>query len=169
MRCACAGLRKLYSTPPFKGFRKDNAQHAAKIIKWIQEGQSLLASSSHVPSEFLFLDVPALNENRADHFTAILHAMREKCEWLLQSKPGAHRNSGFQQERAAAIARGLMEKHGLPLAYSSPTSAYRTTARLFLEGMTGQTSPGGEDIERACQVVAKRPKDAPALEILAQM
>jgi hypothetical protein len=152
------GLRRLAPLAPFKGYRRENTEYAAKLIEWVKKGQALLAASPQgAPPEVFFIDVPELGENRAIHFAAILNAMRERCEWVVQTKHGVHGNSGYQQERAAIIARGLMEKHGLPLAYSSPTSTYRKVARMFLEAMTEDASASAEDIERACEVVAKLP------------
>jgi hypothetical protein len=162
------GLRTLPLLAPFKGWRGENKKYATELIKWIEEGQTLLANSPEALSpDFFFADVPALGENRASHFIEILNAMRAACDWVVSTRQGVHGSYGYQQQRAAMVARGLMEKHGLPLAYSSPTSAYRTTARLFLEGMLGQT-PDCEDIERACETVANFPGDENGLEILAR-
>lgn len=166
------GLRRLSPLAPFKGYRRENTNYAAKLIEWIKEGQALLAnaaaSSQGVLPGIFFIDVPELGENRASHFAGILDAMRLRCEWVVQTKIGVHGNSGYQQERAAIIARGLMEKHGLPLAYSSPTSTYRKVARMFLEAMTEHASASAEDIERACEVVAKLPMMS-SIEVFARL
>jgi hypothetical protein len=154
------GLRKLAPLAPFRGYRRENTDYAAKLIEWIEQGQVLLAEPvTGIPPGSIFVDAVSLGQPEGRHiqFGAILTQMREQCEWIVQNKIGVHGKSGYQQERAAIIARGLMEKYGLPLAYSSPTSAYRTTARLFFEGMTEETLDGGEDIERACKVVAQLP------------
>jgi hypothetical protein len=152
------GLRILSPMDPFKGWRRENKKYAADLIKWIEDGQALLANSpGALSTDLFFTSVPVLGENRSVQFIEILNAMRATCDWIAETRMGVHPNYGYQQERAAIIARGLMEKHGLPLAYSSPTSPYRATARLFFEGMTEQTLDGGEDIERACETVAKLP------------
>jgi hypothetical protein len=80
---------------------------------------------------------------------------RQRLDELASADLGVRRNAGYPQEWAAITARELCERHGLPLAYSSSTSAYCKGARLFFEAMTGK--PPDEDgeglIMRACRAM----------------
>lgn len=164
------GMRKLFPLPPFIGYRRDNVQFAKKWIKWIESGQSLLADGEDGNSEFILAPVTQKRDGSSTKaFEELLLDMKNRASRIIEEKPGVHGLAGYQQERAATVARGFMDAHGLPLAYSSPTSTYRAVARLLLEGMMEQGSDGGEDIERACEVVAKRPAPVPMWELLCQL
>ena len=85
---------------------------------------------------------------------SMLWKLHERCHRILDLRLGEHGSAGHQQVRAAAVSRELMERCGLPLAYASPTSAYRVVASLLYEEMMGEY---GKDLERACETVARRP------------
>jgi hypothetical protein len=91
-----------------------------------------------------------------EHVFSILGGVRQECERIINTKQGVHHNAGARQCHAAFEAQSLALKHKLTLAYSSPTSAYRTIARLFFEAIAERPLNNGEDIERACEIVARR-------------
>jgi len=73
----------------------------------------------------------------------------------------AHGNSGQDQKLAAEVAAIFMAEHGLPATYSSENSVYCKVARLCFEAITGHSSENGEDIRRACTVIAQQhPEEA---------
>lgn len=90
-------------------------------------------------------------EQRYEALATILAGVRDRCTWVAETKIGGHRLSGLPQERAAIASREIMQRCGLPLAYSSPTSPYRVVAGLVFEAMTGEF---GRDMERACEDMA---------------
>lgn len=159
-------VREQGQKPPLNGYRKANGEYAKKLNKWLEDGERLVkAHPDNFNFHFVFSPTPTAGESmpslmhraeeRYDFFLAILVQMRRQCEWIIENKFGEHGHAGYQQERAATAARELMERHRLPLAYSSPTSTYRSVARLFYQAMMGEAD--GEDIERACEVVARGP------------
>jgi hypothetical protein len=87
-------------------------------------------------------------------FLSALSKLSERSRRILELRLGEHGSARYDQVRAAAVARELMERCGLPLAYTSTTSAYRVVASLFYEDMTGEYD---KDLERACEKVARRP------------
>jgi hypothetical protein len=89
------------------------------------------------------------------HVFSILGAVRQECERIINTKQGVHHNARSRQYHAAFEAQSLALKHKLKLAYASPTSAYRTIARLFFEAIAERPLNNGEDIERACEIVAR--------------
>jgi hypothetical protein len=91
-----------------------------------------------------------------EHVFSILGGVRQECERIFNTKQGVHRNARRPQYHAAFEAHSLTLKHKLKLAYASPTSAYRTIARLFFEAIAECPLNNGEDIERACETVARR-------------
>jgi hypothetical protein len=175
------------------GYRTDNKKYAKKVIKWINEGQTLYASrppglpdllswpGPFVPTGFEYADfykeagpyhtgvantleeAERLNVEPApevisglEHVFSILGHVRQECERIINTKQGVHHNADSRQYHAAFKAQSLALKHNLALAYSSPTSAYRTIARLFFEAIAERPLNNGEDIERACETVARR-------------
>jgi hypothetical protein len=161
--------------PPLNGYRKDNAKYAAKFIKWIEEGERLMkAHPEGFNFNFLFAPDPVPGESalsvmqraaqRYEATSSVLARLRERCRWIISNKFGEHRSAGYQQERAAIASRELMERLRLPLAYSSSTSTYRSVARLLYQAMLGREPEDGEDIERACEAVARGPEIVTATE-----
>jgi hypothetical protein len=151
------------------GNRKQNKRYAEEVIKWIDDGQRLLAGR---PETFdplsLFREEPIEPDwpplvvgrsegKRARSLRAILAGMRRQAKLIIDNKIGAHGNSGQDQKLAAEVAAGLMAEHGLPAAYSSENSVYCKVARLCFEAITGRSSENGEDIRRACRVIAQEP------------
>jgi hypothetical protein len=152
------------------GLRKQNKKYAEEVIEWIKTGERLLTPRRDTvrPSYFfsdwneLLLQKNALVRMRS--LKKIFDDMRRQCEWIIEQKIGEHGNAGQEQVRAAWAAVDLMERHGLPLAYSSENSAYRTVARLLFEAMTGRTSKNGADIARACKSVVLEHNEELALD-----
>jgi hypothetical protein len=152
---------------PMEGNRKANKAYAREIIRWINEGQKLIAGVPETiflalfcheqnaplnsPEAMEALTGPALAKHAK--FTAWLANLRARCEWVIQKNIGEHGHAGSVQKQAAIAAINLCEKFGRPLAWSSPTSAYRTVARLLYEAMTGEYD---KNIERACELMASR-------------
>jgi hypothetical protein len=98
---------------------------------------------------------PAPQISGLEHVFSILGVARRECERIINTKQGVHHNAGSRQYHAAFEAQSLALKHKLTLAYSSSTSAYRTIARLFFEAIAERPLNNGEDIERACENVAR--------------
>lgn len=164
---AIDGLRQLSKYPPLTGYRKDNERFAQRLKKWADDGNRLFADA---PKDFnlhmLFAPencgplnsregIEAMARQAAAGYAALtgwLAHLRSKCDWIIQNKIGEHRHAGINQERVAIAARELCERVGKPLAYSSPTSAYRIVAGLLYEAMTGEQ---GRDMERACEFIAQ--------------
>jgi hypothetical protein len=154
--------------PDFK-YQRDNKKYAADIIRWIKDGQRLLAGRPdafhpdllfrRAPTKPDWIDLFLMRAGSYEPTRSILKdllaGMRKQCDLIIQGKIGAHRSSGEEQERAAWASGKLMDLHALPWAYSSESSVYRKVARLFLEAMTGRTSKNGADIYRACKAVAR--------------
>jgi hypothetical protein len=152
---------------PMEGNRKANKAYARKILRWIGDGQKLIAgvpktiflalfcheqnAPLNSPEAMEALIGPALAKHA--EFTAWLANLRARCEWVIQKNIGEHGHAGHIQKQAAIGAISLCEKFGQPLAWSSPTSAYRIVAGLLYEAMTGEQ---GRDMERACELMAKR-------------
>ena len=183
-------LRELKPHGPPRGNRKANRDHAKKLISSIDQCEQLLADyPENFPLNFLFTRLPTslfvadteAVEDRAEavyleaerrrfDFVVFLRDMRKKCERIIEHRLGEHGRSGYQQERAAMASRELLEPFGIPLHPTSPTSAYRTIARLFLEATTGTCSADGADIQRACEAVARLPRSVtPDASLLSQL
>jgi hypothetical protein len=156
--------------PPF-GNRRLNKKYAAKVISLIDECMQMLADPPkdfslnylfYPPDSRLLPPVVAYRkaEQRHDCLATLLSEVRNRCEGIIEYRFGEHGRSGYQQQRAAMASRQLLESSGIPLQYSSSTSAYRTIARLFFEAMTGTCSADGADIERACEAVVRSPDAA---------
>ena len=87
-----------------------------------------------------------------------LISLRSRCEGIIAAEIGESGSTGQLQRKAAIAARGLCRMAGKPLEWSSLTSAYRRTASLLFEAMTGEYD---RELERACEwVVAKAGTDA---------
>ena len=149
------------------GNRKQNERYAEDIIKWIDDGEKLLAGrpeAFHPDSLFregrILPDQPLIVTRfageRARLLKDILADLRQQAKSIIDIGFGAHGNSGQDQKLAAEVAAGLMGEHGLPATYSSENSVYCKVARLCFEAITGRSSENGEDIRRACRVIAQQ-------------
>jgi hypothetical protein len=149
------------------GNRKQNKRYAEEVIKWIDDGQRLLDGRQDTfdPSS-LFREKPIepdgptivvgwFERERARSLKDILADMRRQAELIIDNEIGAHGNSGQDQKLAAEVAVGFVAGHGLPATYSSENSVYCKVARLCFEAITGRSSENGEDIRRACRVIAQ--------------
>jgi hypothetical protein len=158
-------LREIKQLGPLSGSRKANREYAERVISWIDAAGRMFADPPEnfplndlftPPDDSLLADPPIVyqKDERCNSwlFTALLADMRKNCEWIIEHKVGEHRNSGYQQERAARVSRELLKKFGIPLHPSSPTSTYRRVASLFFEAMTGKYDIG---LKRACVAMAK--------------
>jgi hypothetical protein len=148
---------------PTVGNRKINEEYARKLRKWVDDGERLFRS---LPESFdvslLFapetgpLHLPEQVERMAQLATenyeslrAGLTALHRRCSLIIRDKRlGEHGSAGWRQEQAARAARKICMLSGQPLAWSSPTSAYRKVASYFYEAMTGLS---GQDMVRACR------------------
>ena len=148
-------------------YRKQNANYAKDVMKWIDDGLKLLAGRADAfPPALLFRQeqtkesiIPIYKEygmvitdrQQLRSLKDVLAGMREECDRIIEMKVGAHGNLGHEQHRAAWASGDLMDQHGLGWAYSSESSPFCTVARLLFEAMTGRYD---EDIARACRFVA---------------
>jgi hypothetical protein len=168
VRLLVDGLRQLSKYGPLSGYRKDNKEFAQRLKRWVEDGENIfgkLPENFNVHMLFAPEDCGPLNtperveamarqaELGYETLRRWLTTLKIRCEWIIRSNIGEHRHAGYQQERAAVAARELCEKAGRPLAWSSPTSAYRIVAGLLYEVMTGEQ---GRDMERACEFIAGR-------------
>jgi hypothetical protein len=155
------GLRKLIPYGPLLGNRRRNKKYLSDVWKQLAAFEKALKA---VPTDFpvyLLLaqkDAATLDdmmkdaEARWEYLAGELGYLRLRCDELIRANMGEHRSAGYQQERAAVAAAELMDLCGKPLAWSSPTSAYRRVAGLFFEAMTREQ---GHDLERACEAMAR--------------
>ena len=165
---------------PSRIYRKQNANYAKDVIKWIDDGLKLLAGRAEAfPPSMLFrqeTDEPIISARYRRYlilagFPAhekygvviagrrqlrslkdVLAGMREECDLIIEMKVGAHGNHGHEQQRAARASGDLMDQHRLKWGYSSESSPFCTVARLLFEAMTGRYD---ESIARACRDVAR--------------
>jgi hypothetical protein len=152
-----AQLRERMKGSPWAGFRTTNREYVAKLRTCMGRLDELRRK---MPKDFnpfmLFMsDEGSLQgaEERADVFWGNMEWFRQRLDKLANADLGVHGNKVFQQDWAAIAARELCEQHGLPLAYTSPTSAYSKTADLLFEAVTGKR----QRQERACEAMAKVP------------
>ena len=157
------GLRVLKSSAPLVGYRRENQQYLAAVRKQIDKLEKTLRAA---PEAFKFSILFASDESatldtmfqeaeaRWEYLSGEMARLRARCDKFIELGLGEHRSAGYQQERAAIAARELVERSSKPLAWSSPTSAYRVVAGLFYEAMTGEQ---GRDMERACEAMARVP------------
>lgn len=163
-------VRDLKELPPMVGNRRRNAQYARRVLQWINEGEKLF---NNPPDggvlEMLFASRQGTAVDLPERLEAVaweartwrqdwLISLRSRCEWIIADRIGESDKLGQVQRKAAIAARGLCRMAGKPLAWSSPTSAFRRTASLLCEAMTGEYD---RDLERACEwVVAQTDTDA---------
>jgi hypothetical protein len=167
VRLLADGLGVLKPYTPLGGWRKDNTEFAEKLRAWVNEGEQILAAppEGFNPHTLFVPELQSLDETIeqtaarysqaqacSELFTAILALLRQRCDRMIDRQDGEHRSAGYQAERAALAAEGLMEACGLPLAYASPTSPYCRVASLFYEAATGEY---GRNLERACEAMAR--------------
>jgi hypothetical protein len=153
--------RESMKHPPLAGFQTTNREYVAKLRKWIAQGDKLLR---RMPKDFnpgMLFDpdfVPDDDDEQGPEERAFFGNMawfRQRLDELESADLGGGRRAGYPQEWAAISARELCERYGLPLAYSSSTSAYCKTARLFFEAITGKPPrrDGKGLIMRACRAM----------------
>jgi hypothetical protein len=147
---------------PTIGNRKINEEYARKLRKWVDDGERLLRS---LPESFdvSLLFAPETGPPRSPEHVEVmdqqttanyqrlrtaLATLHDRCSLIIRSHIGEHGSAGWRQDQAARAARELSTFAGQPLAWSSPTSAYRKITSYFYEAMTGLS---GEDMERACR------------------
>src|SRR5262249_47148851 len=153
---------------PKFGNRKQNKRYAEEVVKWIEDGHKLLAGRAgtfdaallfreehpdNASLDALFVTKSACE--RARSLKNILAGIRRQAKFIIDNEIGAHGNSGQDQKLTAELALGLVGEHGLPATYSSENSVYCRVARLGFEAITGRSFENGEDIRRACRVVAQ--------------
>jgi hypothetical protein len=96
--------------------------------------------------------------SRLSRVLSLLAWLKHRCSLILQFNIGAihsgDRHDKLGKRRAAMAARYFTERCYKPLAHSDEHDAYRGTAALFYEAMTGQREAG---LERACTAVARMP------------
>jgi hypothetical protein len=157
-------VRDLKDLSPMVGNRRANAQYARKVLKWINEGEKLFENPPDgAMLEKLFASRQTAPVNSLERLEAVawearawrqdwLISLRSRCEWIIADKIGEPATVGNKQRKAAIAARGLCKMASKPLAWSSPTSAYRRTAGLLFEAMTGEYD---RELEYACEWAAK--------------
>jgi len=156
-------LRKLKDYAPYGGYRRENLPYLKKLKSRIEAVEKTLRTPPPGFSPVLLFgpaeaptvdDAIRQSEARWEQVSAHLVWLRERCAHLIKVEIGEHRSSGYPQECAAMGATDLMKLCRKPLAWSSPTSAYRIVAGLLFEAVYGEQ---GRDLERACEVMSKRP------------
>jgi len=161
-------VRDLKDLSPMVGNQRRNAKYAKRVLKQIDELEKLFANPPDgAMLEMLFASKQTAPVNSPERLKAVawearawredwLGSLRTRCEWIIADKIGDSGNVGNKQRKAAIAARGLCKMAGKPLAWSSPTSAYRKVASLLYEAMTGEV----DQLERACEWVAEMDTDA---------
>lgn len=155
-------LRRNEQFLPYDGYKKDNLRYTAKVRKWVNDGERLMAEHPHGLNFHVLLeteDERLLSEREAfNYLTTMLDRLRLGCDWVEKNGYGKHRGSGHRQLEAAYAARDMLEPRGLPIAYSSPNSPYCSVARLLYEAMIGHAPKDGAEIARACKTAAQDPR-----------
>jgi hypothetical protein len=161
IRTKIGAIQVVKSDRPVGGSRKVNKAYAKQMRAWLDAGVDLFKAA---PSPFiltlLFASEPlkspkAMNESATSRmlaFDGFLTNLRKHCDWV--ERAGIHENKDYMQERAATASSQLMMECGLPLAWSSSTSPYRTVACLLYEAAIGIEAPGEEQLKRACKAIA---------------
>jgi hypothetical protein len=165
-------VRDLKNLSPMVGNSRANVKFAKRVLKQIDELEKLFAKPPDgAVLEMLFASKQSLQSLPVDPSVERAEAvawearawrqdwlisLRSRCEWIIAEKIGESGNVGNKQRKAAIAARGLCKMAGKPLAWSSPTSAYRKVASLLYEAMTGEV----DQLERACEWVAEMDTDA---------
>jgi len=170
IRLMVQAVRDLKDLPAMIGNRRRNAQYARRVLKWIDEGEKLFsAPPDGAILEMLFVSRQADPVDSVERLESLeweartrrqdwLISLRSRCEGIIAAEIGESGSTGQLQRKAAIAARGLCRMAGKPLEWSSLTSAYRRTASLLFEAMTGEYD---RELERACEwVVAKAGTDA---------
>jgi hypothetical protein len=162
--------------PPL-GFKSDNIENAEKLRRWIDAGIGSDGEGGVIGQAnayLLWMDMPRSDDpepkergdllhdgarfwqlyERRNSFLATLKELRERCNQIIEREPGVHKNMAYVQRMAAGYSRTLMELCGLEVVYTNPNSVYCTVASLLYEGLTGVQ---GQDLERACEAVARKP------------
>jgi hypothetical protein len=160
---------------PRLGFRSDNVESAEKLRRWIDAGigsdgeGGLIGQANSMllwmerggdfkPKELesLFHGATLIFQavERRNTFLGALKELRERCDQIIKHEPGEHKSAGYVQRNAATLSRRLMELCGLELIYTNPTSVYCRVASLLFEVLTGLRD---QDLERACETVARQP------------
>jgi hypothetical protein len=177
VRDALEASRFLQNFGPLAGNRKANEEFARSVLKWVDDGQKLFAELPKKKGtllDMLFgghsqrvdLQASAKPAKQLDRLeavgtraeagykilTGLLDMLRLRCEWIIEERIGRHGSAGHLQEVAAITARALCEKYDKPLAWSSPTTVYRSITRLIYEAMTGEYD---RDTRRACELIAQ--------------
>jgi hypothetical protein len=161
-------VREQMKGPPWAGLRTTNRDYVEKLRKWIERGDTLFRRMPRDFNPYMLFAPNDVNWERAEEreeglkraeetqetFFGAIKWFSQRLDWLVSADLGIHGNVGLRQDEASKAARELCERHGLPIAYSSPTSAYRMTASLLFEAMTGEQ---GRDLERACEAMAAVP------------
>jgi hypothetical protein len=144
-------LRESMKYPPLAGFRTTNREYVAKLRKGTEQLDKLLR---HPPKDFpslaLFVSDEGSSrgaEERQEVFFGNMAWFRQRLDRLADADLGEHGSARFQQKMAVTASKELMERHGLQVAYSSPTSAFCRTVDLLWEAMTGKR----QRLARACR------------------
>ena len=157
-------VRDLKDLSPMVGNQRRNAKYAKRVLKQIDELEKLFANPPDgAMLEMLFASKQTAPVNSPERLEAVawearawrqdwLISLRSRCEWIIADKIGEPATVGNKQRKAAIAARGLCKMASKPLAWSSPTSAYRRTAGLLFEAMTGEYD---RELEYACEWAAK--------------
>jgi hypothetical protein len=159
--------RVLKDFGPFEGNQRANEEFARRMIKWIDDGRKLKFPKHGVVLEILFGPKQSAPVNSPERLHAVaqqaeanykdladrMDVLRQRCEFIIQAEVGEHGLAGNLQKSAASTARSLCEKVGKPLAWSSPTSAYRKVASYFYELMTGEYD---RQLKSACKLITRR-------------
>jgi hypothetical protein len=195
VRALVGACRFLKDFGPFEGNRKANEEFAHDMIKWIDDGRKLKFPKHGMVFEILFGPKQDASDNSPERLHAVaqqaeanykdlsdrMQVLRQRRELIIEREVGVHGSVGYLQVSAAIGARGLCEKVGAPLAWSSSTSTYRMVAGHLYEAMgqnvcsvmrasssadfgkTFARSSRRADretdraLERACKFIAERP------------
>jgi hypothetical protein len=147
---------------PFRGKQQENIEDFKAVRKQVEGLQKALKKISSQARFLIFSgaeddvhsdDVPS-NEimwpflHRFQQVTAALTYMRDRCDFLLDERPGQHGSTDFRQRRVAVESWRLLRCLGIEPKGGTIDSLYGSITSLLWEAVTGEPT---KDLQRACK------------------
>jgi hypothetical protein len=146
---------------PFRGWRKENVEDFRALRNQITRLEKTVATMTSPALFAVFSGETDLHSdgipsdqirhgviNRLQFFKSELAWLRQRCDFLLVSRPGEHGKAEYRQHRVAHEAWRMLRRFGKVPADGSADSLYgRITSKLW-EALTGEA---GKDLQWACK------------------
>lgn len=154
---------------PFRGMRRDNAEEFRTWQTMIKRMEKTVASTTSPALFAIFSGETDLHSDRIPSdeiqkkvidrlrfFKSQLAWLKERCEFLLAERPGAHGLAGYRERRVAHEAWRMLRRFRKAPADGSADSLYgRVTSKLW-EALTGEA---GRDLQWACKTTLQLADD----------